>query len=309
MDRPENVVVFRFTEQALAYQALSELKQLGGSTVEVMGAMLVERQLDGTVRIPESVATRAGEGTLAGGLVGSVVGLLGGPLGVALGWGAGTLVGGGADWRQATESSGLVALVADEVSAGSTVLVAEVVERDTAAIDLLAMRFDAVLEQAGRAGASGGQGGPRGTGGGERRGRQGALGAEEGPAGSHGGGAWEGAQAAAPPPCRLIGHPSSRAGPRSWTWALLLVGVTSPSGGTGARKPPCPDLLYERGNTSSAPIGTSPGEETPRPQGPWRVIARIHGASDRFPPVPNGPPTGGGLPVTVGRRRGRAPRR
>ncbi|MFF7190342.1 histidine kinase [Streptomyces sp. NPDC008222] len=147
MDRPENVVVFRFAEQASAYQALSELKQLGGPTVEVMGAMLVERRLDGTVRIPEGVATGAGEGTLAGGLVGSVVGLLGGPLGVVLGWGTGALVGGGADWRRATENSGLVALVADEVSAGSTVLVAEVAERDTAAIDLLAMRFDAVLER------------------------------------------------------------------------------------------------------------------------------------------------------------------
>ncbi|MEV6027798.1 histidine kinase [Streptomyces sp. NPDC052036] len=145
MDRPENVVVFRFAEQASAYQALSELKQLGGPTVEVMGAMLVERRLDGTVRIPEGVAT--GAGALAGGLVGSVVGLLGGPLGVVLGWGTGALVGGGADWRRATENSGLVALVADEVSAGSTVLVAEVAERDTAAIDLLAMRFDAVLER------------------------------------------------------------------------------------------------------------------------------------------------------------------
>ncbi|MGW2557649.1 histidine kinase [Streptomyces sp. NPDC001514] len=147
MDRTENIVVFRFTEQASAYQALSELKQLGGPTVEVTGAMLVERRLDGTVRIPEGVDARAGEGTLVGGLVGSVVGLLGGPLGVVLGWGTGALVGGGADWRRATESSGLVALVADEVSAGSTLLVAEVAERDTAAIDLFAMRFDAVLER------------------------------------------------------------------------------------------------------------------------------------------------------------------
>ncbi|MGW3729611.1 hypothetical protein [Streptomyces sp. NPDC000851] len=147
MDRTENIVVFRFTEQASAYQALSELKQLGGPTVKVTGAMLVERRLDGTVRIPEGIDAKAGEGTLVGALVGSVVGLLGGPLGVVLGWGTGALVGGGADWRRATESSGLVALVADEVSAGSTVLVAEVAERDMAAIDLLAMRFGAVLER------------------------------------------------------------------------------------------------------------------------------------------------------------------
>ncbi|MFD3495855.1 histidine kinase [Streptomyces sp. NPDC058690] len=147
MDRTENIVVFRFTEQASAYQALSELQRLGGSTVEVRGAMLVERQEDGTVRIPEGVDARAGEGTLVGGLVGSVVGLLGGPLGVMLGWGTGALVGGGADWRRATEGSGLAALVADEVSAGSTVLVAEVAERDTAAFDVFAMRFGAVLER------------------------------------------------------------------------------------------------------------------------------------------------------------------
>nr|BBJ48084.1 hypothetical protein SAVMC3_07130 [Streptomyces avermitilis] len=147
MARTENVVVFRFTEQASAYQALSELKQLGAPTVEVTGAMLVERRPDGTVRIPEGVDARAGGGTLVGGLVGSVAGLLGGPLGVVLGWGAGALVGGGADWRRATESSGLVALVADEVSAGSTVLVAEVAERDTAAIDLFATQFGAVLER------------------------------------------------------------------------------------------------------------------------------------------------------------------
>ncbi|MER5756987.1 hypothetical protein [Streptomyces sp. NPDC002088] len=37
--------------------------------------------------------------------------------------------------------------MADEVSAGSTVLVAEVAERDMAAIDLFAMRFGAVLER------------------------------------------------------------------------------------------------------------------------------------------------------------------
>lgn len=108
MDRTENVVVFRFTEQAAACQALSELKQLGGPTVEVTGAMLVERRLDGRVRIPEGVDVRVGGGTLVGGLVGLVVGLLGGPVGVVLGWGTGAMVGGGADWRRAAESSGLV---------------------------------------------------------------------------------------------------------------------------------------------------------------------------------------------------------
>jgi uncharacterized membrane protein len=147
MNKTENIVVFRFTEQASAYQALSALKQLDDASVEVTGAMLVERQLDGTVQVPEGDDAKMGEGTLVGGLVGSVVGLLGGPVGVVLGWGTGALAGGGADWRRATQSSGLVALIADEVSAGSTVLVAEVAESDTGPIDLLAARFGAVVER------------------------------------------------------------------------------------------------------------------------------------------------------------------
>jgi hypothetical protein len=41
----------------------------------------------------------------------------------------------------------LVALIADEVSAGSTALAAEVAESDTGPIDLLATRFRAVVER------------------------------------------------------------------------------------------------------------------------------------------------------------------
>lgn len=243
MDRAENIVVFRFAEEASAYQALSELQRLGGPTADVRGAMLVERQEDGTVRIPEGVDARAGEGTLVGGLVGSVVGLLGGPLGVVLGWGTGALVGGGADWRRTTEGSGLVALVADEVSAGSTVLVAEVAERDTAAIDVFAMRFGAVLERRpSRAGASRNQGGPRGGVGGGTRGREGAPGAEEGPVGSRDGGPREGAQAAVPTPGRLTrSHVITG---RAQVADLGPVAVrchlsVERNGGTDERTPPC----------------------------------------------------------------------
>jgi outer membrane lipoprotein SlyB len=130
IENVENVVIFRFTQQAAAYQTLSEL-----------------RQLDGTVRSPDGVSTGASEGTLIGGVVGSAIGLLGGPLGVVLGWGAGTLAGSDADWRRAANRSGVVALVADEVSAGNIVLVAELVEHHQAPVNYLAMRFDAVLER------------------------------------------------------------------------------------------------------------------------------------------------------------------
>jgi uncharacterized membrane protein len=147
MNEIKNVVVFRFTEQASAYQALSALKQLDEPSVKVTAAMLVERQLDGAVQVPEGADAKEGEGMLLGGLIGSVVGVVGGPLGVVLGWGTGALVGGGADWMRVANASDLVALVSDHVSAGSTVLVAEVTESDPATIDLLAARFGAALER------------------------------------------------------------------------------------------------------------------------------------------------------------------
>ncbi|WOX15354.1 DUF1269 domain-containing protein [Streptomyces sp. N50] len=143
----ENAVTLRFPDRAAAYQALSDLKHLSPATTEVRAAMLIERLEDGAVRVPEGMDTAQGRNTAVGGLVGSLVGILGGPLGILMGVGVGALIGGGYDYQRAEESTAAVGTFGQEVPPGGTALLAEVRESDTEALDLLAMRYDAVLER------------------------------------------------------------------------------------------------------------------------------------------------------------------
>ncbi|BBC34955.1 hypothetical protein SGFS_062490 [Streptomyces graminofaciens] len=143
----ENAIALRFADRAAAYQALSELRHLDSATTEVRGAVLIERLDDGSVRVPEGVGIDVGKGTAVGGLVGSLVGVLGGPLGVLLGWGIGAVIGGGRDQRRAAEAAGTVGLFAQHVAPNGTAILVEAREADTQALDLLAMRYDAVLER------------------------------------------------------------------------------------------------------------------------------------------------------------------
>ncbi|MEU1165209.1 hypothetical protein ABZ372_33775 [Streptomyces sp. NPDC005921] len=147
MSMTENAVVLRFADRASAYQALSDLKHLTSATVELRGAVLIERLEDGTVRVPEGLETEAGRNTAVGGLVGSLVGILGGPLGILTGWGIGAVIGSGYDYKRAEETTGTVALLTSHMPPGGTAVLAEVRESDPQALDLLAMRYDAVVER------------------------------------------------------------------------------------------------------------------------------------------------------------------
>ncbi|MFF4630060.1 hypothetical protein [Streptomyces griseorubiginosus] len=147
MTKNENAIALRFADRATAYQALSELKHLSSATTEVRGAVLVERLDDGTVRVPEGLETEVGRNTAVGGLVGSLVGILGGPLGALTGWGIGAAIGSGYDYKRVTEAAGAVGAFTPHVPPGGTVILAEVHESDPQALDLLAMRHDAVLER------------------------------------------------------------------------------------------------------------------------------------------------------------------
>ncbi|CAM5614871.1 DUF456 domain-containing protein [Streptomyces aurantiogriseus] len=143
----ENAVTLRFADRAAAYQALSDLKHLSPATTEVRAAVLIERLEDGAVRVPEGMDTEEGRNTAVGGLVGSLVGILGGPLGVLMGLGVGALIGQGRDYKRAEETTTAVGAFVQHVPPGGTAILAEVAERDTQALDLLAMRYDAVLER------------------------------------------------------------------------------------------------------------------------------------------------------------------
>ncbi|WP_328442153.1 histidine kinase [Streptomyces sp. NBC_00444] len=143
----ENAIALRFADRAPAYQVLSELKHLNSATTEVRGAVLIERTQDGTVHFPEGMDTEAGRGTAVGSLVGSLVGILGGPLGLLMGWGIGALIGGGHDYKRATEATEAVGAFTPHVPPGGTVILAGVEEADTEAMNLLAMRYGATLER------------------------------------------------------------------------------------------------------------------------------------------------------------------
>lgn len=147
MSKNENAIALRFADRATAYQALSELKHLNSATTEVRAAVLIERLDDGRVRVPEGLETRAGRNTAVGGLVGSLVGILGGPLGVMMGWGIGALIGGGHDYKRASRAGDAVDAFSQQVPPNGTAVLAEVRESDPGALDLLAMRYDAILER------------------------------------------------------------------------------------------------------------------------------------------------------------------
>ncbi|MDN3027514.1 hypothetical protein [Streptomyces sp. S.PB5] len=147
MSTTENAIALRFADRAPAYQALSELKHLTSATAEVRGAVLIERLEDGTVRVPEGMETEAGRNTAVGGLVGSLVGILAGPLGVLMGWGIGAAIGGGYDYKRVAQTTQAVGAFTPHVPPSGTVILAEVIEADPDALDLLAMRYDAALER------------------------------------------------------------------------------------------------------------------------------------------------------------------
>jgi|SRR5689334_703678 len=132
----DNVVLVGFAEQSQAYQALSRLRQAGeAGRVDVRSAALLERGLDGVVRVPEGDDAAPGAAVASGGLIGMLIGVLGGPLGVLLGASTGMLTGGVAAAAHADDQDIALAAISDRIAPGSTVLVAEVGEVTPEVVD------------------------------------------------------------------------------------------------------------------------------------------------------------------------------
>src|SRR6266540_3023605 len=90
----ENVIAVSFAEDANAYEALTNLKELGDQgQVELAGAAVVVREEDGKIVVKDEVGDIGYTGTATGGVVGLVIGILGGPVGVLLGGATGVLIG------------------------------------------------------------------------------------------------------------------------------------------------------------------------------------------------------------------------
>ncbi|MFT3799915.1 MAG: hypothetical protein QM766_01725 [Burkholderiaceae bacterium] len=142
-----NVILLSFDQQALAYQALSEIKQAGlAGRVDIASAAVVERQPDGTLRIKDGFGDGAtASGSIDGSLLGALIGVLGGPLGVLLGGLSGALLGGA--WSlDATEARvALLEQMGVAVPAGATALLVLAREPAVEVIDGIATQMNAVV--------------------------------------------------------------------------------------------------------------------------------------------------------------------
>jgi len=130
-----NVVVVTFADDDKAYEALSDLKQLGSDQVKVIAASVVTRGEDGHVEVKDQFGGDSLAGTATGGLVGLIIGILGGPLGVLLGGATGVLLGSLWDLDDQDESDSALGEVSKTVKPGRLTVLAEVEEQSPDIVD------------------------------------------------------------------------------------------------------------------------------------------------------------------------------
>src|SRR5215472_16992829 len=91
---PENVLTISFHDDANAYEALTQLKELDSQgQLGLRGAAVVTRGEDGQLVQKDEIADSNFEGTTSGGIIGLLIGILGGPVGVLVGGATGVLIG------------------------------------------------------------------------------------------------------------------------------------------------------------------------------------------------------------------------
>src|SRR3954465_2809072 len=142
----ENVIAVSFAEDANAYEALTNLKELGDQgQVDLAGAAVVVREEDGKLAIKDEVGDIGYAGTATGGVVGLIIGILGGPIGVLLGGATGVLVGSLFDMDDLDESDSVLSEMSRTVSVGRPSVVAAVEEQSPEVVDSAIHRMDGTI--------------------------------------------------------------------------------------------------------------------------------------------------------------------
>jgi uncharacterized membrane protein len=138
----ENVLAVNFGDDAEAYKALSQLKELDQQgQVEVVGAAVVVRGDDGYVDIKDDVDDPGMEGTATGGIVGLLIGILGGPFGVLIGGATGLLVGSLFDMDDDDQTESVLSDISRSVRPGRAALIADVTEQAPEIVDTAMARL------------------------------------------------------------------------------------------------------------------------------------------------------------------------
>jgi uncharacterized membrane protein len=142
----ENVIAVSFAEDANAYEALTNLKELGDQgQVALAGAAVVVREEDGTLVIKDEVGDIGYAGTATGGIVGLIIGIIGGPIGVLLGGATGVLFGSLFDLDDLDETESVLEEVSRSVRVGHAALMAEVSEGSPDVIDAAIKRLGGTI--------------------------------------------------------------------------------------------------------------------------------------------------------------------
>jgi uncharacterized membrane protein len=142
----DNVLVVTFGDEPAkdtnAYQALTDLKELDSQQqVQIAGAAVIVRGLDGRVDVKSEVGNDPYMGTASGGLIGLLVGIIGGPLGVLLGGAYGALVGSIFDIDDVESTQSVLGEISKQVQPTRTAVLAQLVEQSPEVVDTAMARL------------------------------------------------------------------------------------------------------------------------------------------------------------------------
>ncbi|MFG3430346.1 DUF1269 domain-containing protein [Streptomyces californicus] len=133
---PEYVAAVTFPDNSTAYQAATKIDAAAGTgAFTVEGAVIIERDSEGRLSIPQADDRDLGAGSIGGGLLGMLVGLLGGPVGMLIGFGAGALTGAAVDSEHIDDADDAVLAFSRSVPAGRNALLLATSEGTTDALD------------------------------------------------------------------------------------------------------------------------------------------------------------------------------
>jgi uncharacterized membrane protein len=142
----ENVIAASFAEDANAYEALTNLKELGDQgQIDLAGAAVIVREEGGTIVVKDEVGDIGYTGTATGGIVGLIIGILGGPIGVLLGGATGVLIGSLFDMDDVDETESVLEEMSRTARVGHPALMAEVSEESPEIIDAAIKRLGGTI--------------------------------------------------------------------------------------------------------------------------------------------------------------------
>ena len=126
-------VVITFPNNSTTFEALTKLRNEVGT--ELQTAVIVERDADGRLSIPDGVDPNAGVGVTGGSLVGMLVGVHAGPLGMLFGLAAGAAGGALVDAHRLDTGEDVITEFSRLVPPGGNAIIAQTDESSTTVLD------------------------------------------------------------------------------------------------------------------------------------------------------------------------------